>query len=82
MDKQTESHRKDVELCDSKRTDTPIRFMPKKHIYWDDWGSPRLVFRQGVVYKGILHSDGNITAESPAYGVSDYVDISNIEISQ
>lgn len=81
MNTQTESHRKDVALGDSKRTDKPISFMPKKHIYWDDWGHMRLVFRQGVAYKGILHSDGNVTAESPAYGVSDYVDILDIEIS-
>jgi hypothetical protein len=32
------------------------------------------------VYSGILHSDGEITAVSPSYGVSDYVYKEEIEI--
>ncbi|MCZ8541983.1 hypothetical protein [Psychrobacillus psychrodurans] len=80
MKKQTPSHRNDLSLGESKRTDRPIRFIAKKNIYWDDWGHMRLVFSNGKGYSGILHSDGKITAESPYYGVSDYVDESEIEI--
>ena len=60
--------------------DKPIRFIAKKNIYWDDWGRKTLVFGAGKGYSGILHCDGTITAESPYYGVSDYVDIEDIEI--
>lgn len=63
-----------------KRTDKPIRFKALKNIYWEDWGHMRLVFRKGEVYNGILHSDGDITAESPRYGVSDYVDKLAVEV--
>ncbi|MFD1204026.1 hypothetical protein ACFQ38_02635 [Sporosarcina contaminans] len=80
MKKYTDSHKRDLALGDSERTDKPIRFIPKKHIYWEDWGHMCLVFRQGVIYEGIQHSDGNVTAESPAYGVTDYVDTTEIEI--
>lgn len=80
MANQTVSHKKDVALGETKRTDKPIKFTPKKDIYWDDWGHMRRVFRKGEVYNGVLHSDGEVTAESPAYGVSDYVDASEIEI--
>lgn len=77
--KQTASHRNDVSLG-SKRTDKPIRFRALKNIYWEDWGHMRLVFRKGEVYEGVQHSDDNITAYSAYYGVSDYVDKTEIEI--
>lgn len=80
MDKQTDSHKNDLTLEDSNRTDKPIRFKPKKDIYWEDWGHMRLVFQKGKIYSGILHSDGEITAVSPRFGVSDYVEESEIQI--
>lgn len=64
----------------SERNDKPIRFKAVKNIYWEDWGHMRLVFRKGEVYNGILYSDGDITAESPLFGISDYVDKSEVEI--
>ncbi len=57
-----------------------IRFLTKKDIYWDDWGREILVFGAGEIYSGVLHCDGKITAESPYYGVSDYVESEDIEI--
>lgn len=80
MKNQTPSHIHDLSLDESNRTDKPIRFIAKKNIYWDEWGHKRLVFSKGKGYSGILHTDGKVTAESPYYGVSDYVNESEIEI--
>lgn len=76
--KKTNSHVRDILLGGDKRTDKPIHFKAIKNIYWEDWGCMRLMFREGEVYDGILHSDGEVTAE--VSGVSDYVDKSEIEI--
>jgi hypothetical protein len=67
LDKLTESHRKDIELGDSKRIDKPIRFMPKKHVYWDDRGHFRKVFSKGDICKGTLYPCREVVAESPYY---------------
>lgn len=58
----------------------PIRFRALKNIYWDDWGHMRLVFLRGEVYNGVLHPDGDVTAYSSRYDVSDNVDKSEVEI--
>jgi hypothetical protein len=58
-----------------------IKFVPKEDIYWDDWGFKRLVFKEGVKYRGLLHPSGKVTAETPYYtDVSDFVDIEKIEL--
>ncbi|AJI09077.1 hypothetical protein OB988_21440 [Bacillus cereus] len=61
--------------------DKDIVFVVKKDVYWEDWGSLKKVFLRGNYYKGTLHENGKITAESPYYdGISDYVDLDSIEI--
>ncbi len=57
-----------------------VTFEVIKDIYWDDWGHFRKVFRKGDVCKGILYPDGEVTAESPYYNVSDIVDLGCIKI--
>lgn len=61
--------------------DKDIVFKVKKDVYWEDWGSLKKVFLKGNFYKGTLHENGKITAETPYYdGISDYVDLDSIEI--
>jgi hypothetical protein len=63
--------------------DKKIAFEVIRDIYWDDWGHFRRVFSKGDVCVGTLHSDGDVTAESPYYeGISDYVDINSIVIKE
>lgn len=75
----TASHANDRALG-AERTDKPIRFKAKSHIYWEDWGHMKLVFVAGRVYDGVLHSDGKVTAYCPYFDVSDYVNANEIEI--
>lgn len=61
--------------------DKDIVFEVKKDVYWEGWGSLKKVFLKGNYYKGTLHENGKVTAETPYYdGISDYVDIGSIEI--
>lgn len=58
-----------------------VKFKVIKDIYWDDWGYYRKVFCKGDVCKGILHSNGTVSAESPYYkGISDCIDSKCIKI--
>ena len=61
--------------------DKKVKFIPKEDMYWDDWGHKRLVFKQGLKYRGLLHPSGKVTAETPYYSdISDYVDREKIDL--
>ncbi|MGD6955453.1 hypothetical protein ACQCWI_28105 [Bacillus thuringiensis] len=61
--------------------DKDIVFEVKKDVYWEGWESLKKVFLKGNYYKGILHENGKVTAETPYFdGISDYVDLDCIEI--
>lgn len=57
-----------------------IKFRPIRNIYWDNHGSPTLVFRAGCIYSGELYENGKITATTPYYDVDDFINEADIEI--
>lgn len=61
--------------------DKQIRFYVKENIFWDFGGRSVVVFRKGEVVEGILHRNGDVTANSSIYPhINDYVNTDLIKI--
>lgn len=61
--------------------DKQINFYVKETMYWDFGGRSVAVFRKGEVIKGILHENGEVTANSSIYPhIDDYVNTDLINI--
>lgn len=75
------TYEKPVEIDIYPNGNKKITFEVTKDIRWDNWGKIVVAFSKGQVCEGILHKDGNISAESPYYsGISDCVDSNSINI--
>ncbi|MED3932928.1 hypothetical protein [Priestia megaterium] len=75
------TYEKPVEIDIYPNGNKKVTFEVTKDIRWDNWGQIVVAFTKGQVCEGVLHKDGNVSAESPYYsGISDCVDSDSINI--